>query len=147
MKIRNAIKEDVPQIIELCKAHAAYEQSNYKIEGKSENLIKYLFKESNGLQCLVVEQDEVLVGYTTFIKQFSTWDADYYLYLDCLFLKEETRGIGIGKQLMLKVKEYAVSENCIAVQWQTPEFNKRAIKFYKNLGAKSLSKERFTWGL
>jgi len=145
MKIRNAIEKDIPQIIELCKAHAKYEQSSYKTEGKAECLTKYLFEEPNGLQCFVVEQDEILVGYATFIKQFSTWDADYYLYLDCLFLKEETRGKGIGKQLMLKVKDFATSESCIAVQWQTPDFNTRAIKFYKNLGATSLTKERFFW--
>ncbi|WP_371257818.1 GNAT family N-acetyltransferase [Pseudoalteromonas sp. '520P1 No. 423'] len=32
---------------------------------------------------------------------------DWYLYLDCLYLIEESRGLGIGKQLMKQLKDFA----------------------------------------
>ena len=32
---------------------------------------------------------------------------------------------------------------CVLIQWQTPDFNKRAMKFYNRIGAKSKNKERF----
>ena len=32
---------------------------------------------------------------------------------------------------------------CSHIQWQTPEFNKRAIKFYDRIGAQSKSKMRY----
>jgi len=64
---------------------------------------------------LVVEQESLIVGYATFMKQFSTWDTDFYIYLDCLFLKENTRGNGLGGLIMEKIKEYA--KNQIAVSF------------------------------
>ncbi len=70
---------------------------------------------------------------------------NYYLYLDCLYLSEKTRGKGIGAQIMNKIKVYAKSINCSEIQWQTPDFNKEAIDFYKKLGADSKTKERFNW--
>ena len=92
-----------------------------------------------------MEENEEIVGYSTFIKQFSTWDASYYVYLDCLYLKEKLRGKGVGFKLMNLIREYAIEQNCSVIQWQTPVFNKSAIRFYNKIGAKSKVKERFAW--
>lgn len=131
------------QLIELCQAHAAYEECEYNSLGKSLRLGVLLFCDEPPLKCIVVETDEELIGYATFMKQFSTWDAAYYVYMDCLYLKESARGMGIGKELMDQVVEYAEKEFCKQVQWHTPTFNTRAIKFYRNYGAYSKEKERF----
>ncbi|AYN00602.1 GNAT family N-acetyltransferase [Chryseobacterium sp. 3008163] len=145
MIIRFATEIDLASIIKLCKAHAQYEKSDFNETNKTELLSQHLFALEPDLKCLVVEYNKKIVGYSTFIKQFSTWEAQYYVYIDCLFLTENIRGNGIGKQVMEKIKEYAQSANCSVIQWQTPDFNTRAIKFYHNLGAESKSKERFTW--
>ena len=143
MNIRYAKKKDLPQVIELCKAHAEFEQTDYENTNKVALLSKFLFTENPSLKCLVVEQENELIGYSTFMKQFSTWDANFYIYLDCLYLKEHTRGKGLGKMIMEHIKEYGKSENCTVIQWQTPKFNKKAIEFYHKIGGKSKSKERF----
>lgn len=145
MKIRFAQKEDIEQIIELCKAHAKYEKANYSKVDKAELLFNYLFNQHDILSCLVVVKQSRVVGYATFMKQFSTWEAKYYLYLDCLFLRSEVRGKGIGKKMMLQIKEIAEQKKCSWIEWQTPIFNDKAIKFYHNLGAKSKLKTRFFW--
>lgn len=147
MIIRKPIPKDVEQLIDLCAAHAAYERVSFNKSQKKEKLNKQLFSIENNLQCLVVENNNQLVGYATYMKQFSTWGADFYVYMDCLFLKETSRGNGLGKQLMGKIKEYAIAENCIEIQWQTPNFNSRAISFYKRLGAGPKTKERFFWNV
>ncbi|QHI34668.1 dTDP-fucosamine acetyltransferase [Kordia antarctica] len=145
--IRFATEEDIPQIIELCAAHAEFEQASYDATGKAEELKKHLFIAKNDVKCLVVEMNKELVGYATFIKQFSTWDANFYVYLDCLFMNEKARNLGIGLQLMEEIKAYAKNEECSVIQWQTPNFNVNAIRFYKRLGATSKSKERFSWNV
>lgn len=145
MKIRYAVPSDVEQIIDLCAQHAAYEKAAFDPVDKKQLLSEHLFRPQAFLKCFVVEQEGEIVGYATFMKQFSTWDADYYIYMDCLYLKEATRGNGVGKKIMEKIYQYAKEENCNLVQWQTPSFNVRAIKFYESLGANSKSKERFFW--
>ncbi|MEO1715245.1 MAG: GNAT family N-acetyltransferase, partial [Bacteroidota bacterium] len=74
---------------------------------------------------------------------FSTWDAEYYVYLDCLYLEPQTRGQGIGTQIMEEVKAFARAEDCSVIQWQTPDFNEKAIRFYQKIGGVSKAKERF----
>jgi len=143
MEIRFAEKRDLPQIIDLCEEHADYETANYERKNKSELLAKYLFCQNPSLKCLVVEQENSIIGYATFMKQFSTWDADFYIYLDCLYLETNTRGLGLGSRIMEKVKEYAKAENCYVIQWQTPKHNRKAIDFYLKIGGISKNKERF----
>lgn len=129
----------------LCQAHARYEQADFGASPKLGLLGQYLFAPDAPLTCLLVESEGEVWGYATLMKQFSTWDATFYIYLDCLFLREGLRGKGLGKQLMNIIKKYAQSLGCSQVQWQTPVFNERAIQFYQKLGAESKTKERYTW--
>ncbi len=142
-KIRFAQKKDLPDLVELCRLHAIFEKSEYDTKQKKELLDTHLFSNHPSLFCLVIEKDDCLIGYTTYMKQFSTWDASYYIYMDCLFLTEESRGFGIGEKLIDRIKQEALELDCLLIQWQTPDFNKRAMKFYKKIGAFSKSKERY----
>ena len=73
----------------------------------------------------------------------SYWDAGEYIYMDCLFIKESARSLGIGEKLVRKIQKEGEALGCNLIQWQTPDFNVRAIKFYNRIGATSKSKERF----
>ena len=142
-KIRLVQKEDLKKLVQLCQLHANFEKAEYDSERKEEQLSKHLFSDNPSLFCLVVEQDKNLNGYASFMKQFSTWDADYYIYMDCLFITQESRGFGIGEKLIDRIKEETQKLGCSLIQWQTPVFNKRAMKFYDRIGATGKSKERF----
>lgn len=141
--IRFAEKADLDALVHLCELHARFEQCDYEPKGKSQGLSKQLFSEVPSLHCLVVEHADQLVGYATYMRQFSTWDADFYVYMDCLFLAEASRSLGIGERLMNRIKEEARNAQCTHIQWQTPDFNVRAMKFYDRIGATSKSKERY----
>ena len=143
--IRFVKPSDLNELTLLCQAHAKYEQAPFSTQNKKESLEKHLFSQFPTLYCLVVELDSKLIGYATYMKQFSTWDAKFYLYMDCLFLNEESRGLGLGEVLMNRIKEEAVKLDCNLIQWQTPTFNLGAIKFYRRIGAEGKTKERFFW--
>jgi GNAT superfamily N-acetyltransferase len=142
--IRKAIPFDIDEIINLCEAHAAYEQAAYQKEGKAEKLAQMLFGNHAQLYCFLVEFENKIIGYATFSKECSTWYAAYYMHMDCLFLYEAYRGNGIGEALVNEIVKFAIQEKANHIEWQTPIFNERAIKFYKRIGAKSKEKLRFT---
>ena len=146
-RIRNCEPSDLAKLVILCQKHAEFEKADFSPEGKEEGLEKALFSEKPKLNCLVVATKETIVGYVSFTFDYSTWDAATFMYMDCLFLEEEARSFGIGEVLMEKLKEIAVENNCINIQWQTPQFNTRAIKFYNRIGAKGKDKVRFTLNL
>ena len=143
--IREASPKDMHALVELCAAHAQYEGANYQPEGKANQLWNSLFAPVPALRCWVVEQNGQLTGYLTFMRQFSTWDAAFYLYMDCLYLAPEVRGQGIGEKLMRKLALEAIGQGCTTIQWQTPKANVKAIRFYERIGAVALSKARFFW--
>ena len=143
IKIRFAKPEDIHQIIDLCEAHAIYEQCEYSRENKATQLSNDLFSNIQKLFCLVVEKDSQLIGYATYMMQYSTWDANEYIYMDCLFMNEDARGFGFGEKLIRRIQQEGETLGCKLIQWQTPDFNLRAIKFYLRIGAKSKIKERF----
>jgi len=63
--------------------------------------------------------------------------------MDCLYMREEARSQGIGAVFMDRIKELSRDLGCHLIQWQTPDFNVRAIQFYKRIGGRALQKERF----
>lgn len=145
--IRFVEKRDMNQLIDLCESHARYEKADYDRSGKAESLEKSLFEFTPKLFCLVVESGQNLIGYATYMIQYSTWNANEYIYLDCLYLSEMSRGMNIGEKLMNQVKEEASKLGSDHIQWQTPDFNEGAIRFYSRIGADSKSKERFFWAV
>lgn len=143
LQIRFAGKSDLNQLVDLCEAHAAYEKAVYDSSGKAIQLEKDLFAVPPKLYCLVAASDDQLLGFATYMKQYATWDACEYIYMDCLFLKADARGQNIGTLLIDRIKQEAQNLECNLIQWQTPAFNAGAIRFYKRIGATSKSKERF----
>lgn len=141
--IRDCQPKDLSKVVDLCQKHAAYEKASFDPIGKEEKLKKALFGNQPQLFCLVAEVSNVIIGYATYTIDFSTWDAVSYMYMDCLYLDEDARGFGIGEALIENLKQIAIAKNCINIQWQTPEFNERAIKFYHRIGGRGKDKVRF----
>lgn len=146
-QIRPCRLSDLDRLIVLIEKHAQFEKAAFTKEGKKERLQAALFGEKPPLNCLVVEVGELIIGYATYTFDYSTWDAAWFIYLDCLYLEDEYRSYGIGQVLMEKVKAAGAERGCINMQWQTPDFNERAIKFYKRLGGIGKNKVRFSLAL
>jgi len=142
--IRNVCDRDLPELIALCGQHAAYEEVDYSANGKIEQLKNALFSKEPLFDCWVVTINDKLIGYTSFTFDFSTWDARVFLHLDCLYIEEVYRNCGIGQEIMKRLIEVAKHKGCTKVEWQTPVFNKRAIRFYTRMGGKSVLKRRFS---
>ena len=140
--IRFVEKKDLKQLVNLCKLHTIFEKSEFNESGKEQEFNEHLFN-NPALFCFVIELDNSLIGYATYMKQFSTWDCCFYVYMDCLFLTEKARGFGIGEKVINKIKLHAKKLDCKVIQWQTPDFNTRAIKFYDRIGGISKTKERY----
>lgn len=133
---------DLDDILSLCAEHAAYEQADYSPVGKYEKLSQLLFGSQPSLYCFLVKQADQVIGYATYSYEVSTWDAAYYVHMDCLFLRPPFRSLGLGEKLVALIAKEALQKQCNIMQWQTPIFNERAIKFYHRIGATSKEKLR-----
>lgn len=142
--LRKVSPSDIGEIVILCEEHAHYENAQFSVLGKADKLFKLIFEHDPSLYCVVIESDSKIIGYATYSKECSTWEADFYLHMDCLYVKEGYRGGGIGRAVLKAIIEHAREMNAHHIEWQTPAFNKGAIEFYNKIGATSKEKLRFT---
>ena len=97
------------------------------------------------MPCFVAENPRgCIVGYATCTPELSTWDPVEYLHLDCLFLCEGQRGLGLGQLLLDVVRAEAAASMFEEVQLHTPAWNVDAIRFYDRTGAGATDKRRYT---
>ncbi|MET9351332.1 GNAT family N-acetyltransferase [Streptomyces termitum] len=146
--IRPARPEDLPRVVELIAEHAVYEKADPPAPGLADRLAALLFPPSgppSRLRCLVAQApDGTLAGYSTCAPELSTWEGREYLFMDCLYLTEETRGQGVGRLLMAAVRTEAARLGLPHIEWQTPTWNESARRFYTRLGATEKDKTRYT---
>lgn len=139
--VRKAAASDATSILEMVRAHAAFERGTASLS--LDDLKAILSTDSLPTQLLVADMGNALVGYAAVTFDFSLWRGRTYGHLDCLFVAASARGRGIGRQLFDAVAKLAQVEGVDHLEWQTPVWNREAIRFYLRTGALSAKKERF----
>ena len=142
--IRPAKPHDMNQIKELIEAHAAHEGFPFKNGFQNtEALAGLVFGDTPRIALWVAEIDGVMIGYMSATLDYSTWNAAGFVYLDCLYLTKDARGLGIGLKLLETLDVFASERGITEIQWQTPPDNYIATGFYRHIGATELPKLRF----
>ncbi len=132
-EIRQAEKKDMPQVLELIKELAAYENAADQVEIEVEDLEKEGFDEAN-FKCFVADVGGKIEGMALVYFRFSTWKGRT-VHLEDLIVRASMRGTGLGGALYRKVVEYGHENGVRRVEWVVSEGNKNAIEFYENTGA------------
>ncbi|VVN30059.1 hypothetical protein PS645_04781 [Pseudomonas fluorescens] len=73
------------------------------------------------------------VGMVHFIYHRSNWSIENSCYLQDLLVMLETRGTGVGRQLIEYVYATAKEDGCCKVHWLTHETNATAIQLYERI--------------
>lgn len=141
LQVRAALPSDSHALASLCAAHAAYERLPYCASGHSDRLQDAL---THGLlHAWLLEQHDAAVGYASVTLDFATLGAGRFAHLDCMYLEPAARCQGGGQKLMQAVQSFAKAQSCKELQWQTPQWNHGAIRFYERLGASGAAKQRY----
>jgi GNAT superfamily N-acetyltransferase len=77
--------------------------------------------------------DGKAVGMVHFIYHRSNWAIENSCYLQDLLVAPETRGTGVGRQLIEFVYATAKADGCNKVHWLTHETNATAIQLYERI--------------
>lgn len=132
-------------LLALCREHAEYEKADFRENGQVERWRAALFSEPAALHGWIATDDGEPCGYMTVTVDFATWSAAPFAYLDCLYLREPYRGMGLGRTFLDRLREFAVARRCGWAEWQTPPDNELGVGFYRRMGAAAKPKVRFHW--
>jgi ribosomal protein S18 acetylase RimI-like enzyme len=132
-------------LLELCREHAAYEKADFRENGQVERWHSALFSDPATLYGWIATDGGEPCGFMTVTIDYATWSAEPFAYMDCLYLQQPYRGMGLGRIFLDRLREFSVAHRCGWAEWQTPPDNELGIGFYRRMGARAKAKLRFTY--
>jgi GNAT superfamily N-acetyltransferase len=138
MTLREAVPGDAAEILALIQELADYEELREMCVVTVEDVQREVFGANPVVHVLMAEEDGVVAGFALYFFNFSTFLGRRGIYLEDLFVRPEFRGRGIGKGLLLRLKEIATEAGYGRVEWSVLDWNTPSIEFYKSLGATAM---------
>ncbi|OXE36757.1 MAG: GNAT family N-acetyltransferase [Phenylobacterium zucineum] len=139
--VRQARPSDCDGLLAMIRDHAKFERSEATIS--KEDLSRILGARPPRVNIFVAAQQHCLLGYACVTTDYSLWRGQTWAHLDCLYVETQTRSQGVGASLFHHAKATAHRLGADRLEWQTPEWNERAIAFYIREGASGQVKMRF----
>lgn len=139
LKIRAAAPEDVPQLLELMRALAAFEGYLDEFAVDADALRQRAFGPAAQCQVFVAESDDLL-GYAVVLSIPFTYDLRPTVRLKELYVVENGRHQGIGERLMQRVASWARDQGAGRLLWDVLAGNDAAERFYRRLGGRRVRK-------
>lgn len=133
--IRPARPDDVAAIMAMIRELAVFEKLEHLVVADEAMLLEEMFGAKPGVEGIVGEEAGEMVSYALFFHNFSTFLCKKGLYLEDLYVKQDRRGAGYGKQMLAALAKIAVERECGRFEWSVLDWNVNAIKFYEQMGA------------
>jgi GNAT superfamily N-acetyltransferase len=133
--LRLARPEDVPIILGFVQALAAFEQLSHEVVATEADFLEALFGEPARAEALVAEIGGEPVGFALWFYNFSTFRGRHGLFVEDVYIDPAHRGAGIGREIFRFLARHAISQGCARMDWDVLNWNEKAIRFYRSLGA------------
>ncbi|MGD0535654.1 GNAT family N-acetyltransferase [Methanoregula sp.] len=127
------------EFVNLIEKLAEYEKLSPPDAGAKERLAADAQGENPKYEAYLGKTGDTAVGYMTFYFTYSTFLAQPTLFLEDIFVREEYRGQGLGRQMLDFCRKVARDRGCGRMEWMVLDWNLPAIRFYEKTGARRLA--------
>jgi GNAT superfamily N-acetyltransferase len=142
LTIRKATPQDLPEIMDMVREFAEYEQLLEYLTVKVEDLREAMFDDNGFVECLVARDGDRAVGYAFYFPYFASFRGQRGFFLEDLFVRSDSRGSGVGGKLLRAVAREASSRGFSRIDLQVLTWNTPAVQFYNSRGALTSEDER-----
>lgn len=134
--IRYAGKDDARAIACLIRNLSQYEKLQHECDVESEKLAQQLAAKDPTLYCLLSHDGDKPIGFAIFyVSGYSTFQNTWHVYLEDIYVEEEYRNQGVGRQLIQQIASAASRRGVDEIAFSVLHWNESAIAAYKKLGA------------
>lgn len=141
--IRKVDKKTIGILIELIGKLAVYE----KIPVPDLRAVRRIRADCIGknprFEAYLLFRDAKPLGYMIVLMTYSSFLARPTLYIEDLFILEEERKNGLGKQLFSYAQKLAKERRCGRMEWIVLDWNTPAIRFYEKHNGRHMDEWRF----
>ncbi len=127
LAIRPVVRDDLPQLLQLCAEHAeqaAFERLPY---GRGHHdpleLLEALFEPPLRAWAWLLHAGDETVGYAAATVGFSMLERGYYLQLEPWHVRAPWRTSGADLLLLQQAQALALKLGCLNLQWQAPTWS------------------------
>lgn len=139
LTIRTAQRDDSATILAFIRELAEFEKLLHEVDATEADIAEALFGASPRVFCDIALQDGQPVGCAIWFYNFSTFRGRHGIYLEDLYVRPEHRRRGIGRALLAHLAARCVREDLTRLEWWVLNWNKRALAFYRSIGAQAMS--------
>jgi GNAT superfamily N-acetyltransferase len=136
--LRPAGSTDAPLVLQLIRELAEFERLSDEVRATEDDLRRTLFGPRPAAEAILAFLDGAPVGFALFFNNYSTFLARPGLYLEDLYVRPGARGRGVGATLLRHLARTARQRGCGRLEWSVLDWNERAIRFYRRLGAEPM---------
>jgi GNAT superfamily N-acetyltransferase len=133
LTIRAGTARDAATIAALIGGLADYERLPQRATAGA--IRRHGFGRHRHFETLICRRGGRPIGLALYTFTYSTFLARPTLWLEDLFVLPEARGHGAGLALLRALARIAVRRGCGRLEWTVLDWNRRAIRFYRGLGA------------
>jgi GNAT superfamily N-acetyltransferase len=133
--IEPAKEHDVPLILSFIRELAEFEKESSRVIATEEILRGSLFGPRPYAEAAIGYAGADPAAFAIYFFSYSSFSGLPSLYLEDIFVRENFRGLGVGKQMLAYLAQRATEHKCGRMEWSVLNWNHAAIGFYKNLGA------------
>ena len=137
LKLIEAKESDCQAILDLIYGIARYEKMTEQVTATVESLYDSLFVKQRAKVILAYENDKA-IGYMLYFFNYSTFTGGANIYLEDLFIYEEYRHKGYGKEMLRVLAQIALENKAQRIDWVCLDWNKPSLDFYKSINAEKL---------
>ena len=130
MIIEKLDKQDIPQLLTLYKELTPLETSL----DKAYEVYTRMAINSNYLLLIAKEKNEIIGSACGFIMDSLANSGNPILFIDSVVVKKNSRRMGIGSNLFLKLDEFAKKNHAASAILVSAAFRMAAHEFYKSVG-------------
>ena len=140
MIVREAEPQDVPELLELMKALARFENYIDDFAVTEAAILRNGFGPDALFKAFVAQGKNLLIGMAITYPVLWTYTLKPKLVLKELFICDNARGEGVGRALIAQVKNHAIRIGADEISWTVMAGNEKAEAFYRQMGGQPDSK-------
>lgn len=135
LRVRRATSVDLPSLVEFTIAQV--HEGEGKIKGREviERGIQLgLSDEQMGYYWVLVNEQDVPVGFASATRTWSDWNAGYYWWVEGMYVSLDRRGIGGMRMLLETIHNEMLSQDGIELRIYVNKDNRAAKRAYERSG-------------
>lgn len=136
-RIRKAVPGEGVVIHELMQELSDYEDLHHEFRSTADDLENILFRLHCGDALLIYDNDsDSIAGVMLLSFHYSSFSGRPGIFIEDFYIREPFRGQGLGRALMIRLRQTAREQGFGRIDWQCLRNNTSAVEFYLSCGAR-----------